>query len=152
VSKEQWTRWEPKINKTIHYFICSERFFGNSLEIFLSDFHEKEKDLKFTFNNSVFFYNTTDEGCRILRIAYFDKTYRKEFSSGGPFFKISNSEWLNWISSSSENEVDVNLLTHFVFVDDNVYLDVIASKEPEVIEIDPEDSLKTQRDIYGILS
>jgi hypothetical protein len=67
-------------------------------------------------------------------------------------FKIHNSEWLNWISNSTKIGIDINLLIHFVFVDDDGYVDVIASKEPEILEIDPEESLKNQQKrIWGIL-
>ena len=136
MSKEQWIRWNPKINLTTVYFVSNRRFFGNSLEIFLSDSYGKEEDLKFTFNNSVFFYNITDENCRILRIVYLEKNYTKEFCADWTFFKIYNSEWLNWISGLSKNEIDTSLLTHFVFVDDDIYLDVISSKEPEIATVD----------------
>jgi hypothetical protein len=148
---EEWIRWEPKIGLTTKYYVCTKKHFGNSLELFLSDSYTQEKDLKITFNNSVFFYNSTDENCHLLRIGNLINKYGRDIFGKSRFFKVYNSDWLNWISKSTENNIDFKKLTHFAFVDSDIFLDVIASEEPEVIEIDPEESLKIQQRRGGSL-
>ena len=137
--KEKWIRWKPKLNLTSFYFVCRRRFFGNSLEIFLSDPYEKEKDLKFLFDNSVLFYGVTEERCRLSTIGYLGQTYNGSLLAEWSFFKVFNSEALSYILSLSETEVDGKELTHFSIVDDDLILDVIASKEPEVSEVNLEE-------------
>jgi hypothetical protein len=77
--KEVWESWQPFEIISNDYFFSSAKYLGRSLNLFFRSRCKQKKDLKFTFNCSVFFYNITDENCQLLRIGYLNKNYKGKF-------------------------------------------------------------------------
>jgi len=72
-----------------------------------------------------------DEGVGFALFTNLSAKYGQQFYSAWPFFKVKNSDFLNWLSIRSGGVSDNYGLTHFVIKGANTILDVVASYEPE---------------------
>ncbi len=61
------------------------------------------------------------------------RRYGKKFFSEWPFFKVTNSAFIQWLSNESHELVGyTDGLTHFVFLGSNYIVDVIEGYEPKI--------------------
>ena len=130
--KEKWIKWIPIINLNKKYNIKLITDNIDSFEIVLSA--SNVKDIKVEFNNSIDAYRCTEEGLTLNLLNRLEKQYGKEFYTQWSFFKVENSEYIKWLVNDYggfDNEyAELIGLKHYVFIDDNNILDVIARYEP----------------------
>ncbi len=99
-------------------------------------FTEPNKDSKYTIK--VTFYRLVDAFRRSDKDFYFkmlhdlSSRYGGDFYGNWSFFKITNSDYLKWISEKSCTVSDYLPFQHFCIIGGNEIIDVLAQKEPEV--------------------
>ncbi len=129
---EQWIRWEPARGLSSKYSIESTIFDDNGLKIILCDELDQTKKISLVFDGIIGSYKLTDETYKIETWAFLDKQYGANFYSKWTFFKVSNSSYLRMLSEESSGIADSRNLIHFVIIEVNVVLEIVASYEPKV--------------------
>lgn len=129
----QWERWEPIKNLNDKYYIESITDTLNGLNIILFEMDDRKKKIQLLFKNGVFSYRVTDEGLRMNLIGLLDNQYGGNFYGYWTFFKVIDSPYLQWLSQESCETSDAISLKHFCLVAADSIMDIIHSKEPEVI-------------------
>ena len=130
--KENWTRWEPILGLSESHYIDSVSNDENGFMIILLDANNKSKKLFIKFENSVDCYRSTNESytgslVRDLRIKY-----GKDFYVNWTFFKVTDSEYLQWLSEKSGGLSDTRKLIHFAIFSLDELLEVVCPYEPTV--------------------
>ncbi len=133
--REQWIKWEPINNLADKYYIesVSESLEGFSLVLFQPKNEQEKVVIKFA--NSVDSFRRTTETFTYLTIDTLDDAYGSDFYGRWTFFKIKNSEYLQWLSRQSYKISEERNFTHFCFLAVDSVVDVIANYEPEVIHV-----------------
>ena len=136
--QEQLIRWNPIKEKIIkeRYYIDFLIDKAEALEIVLINCTNENKKIKIIFDGSVETYRKTDETYRLDSLHAWKKIIIKDSSSSN-FFQIINSSYLKWLSEESGGLSDYRAsseppLTHFVIMDDDCILDIVAGYEPKV--------------------
>lgn len=129
--KEQWTRWElPRVSKN---YYCQSLIDTPSDGFQISLFDDNNNKIIISFTSSVDAYRTTDENFVFNTLEYLEKKYGKEFYSTWSFFKIENSEYLEWLKKESGGTFEIYQLKHYCIWTINCRIDVISNYEPEII-------------------
>lgn len=130
--EQVWERWEPTTEMSRKYYVntISDNIIG--LTIILSDSEDEDSMVSIVFDNSVHAYRSTDEGFRQKLINDIDEKYGTEFYSEWTLFKVTNSEYLEWISDQSYGIAKSEKLMHFSIVAADSIVDIIAAYEPRI--------------------
>jgi hypothetical protein len=127
-----WERWEPVSEVSQKYYVDTIIDNIEGLKIVLSDSINEESKIVIFFNNSVHAYRSTDESYRQKMLNDIDKKYGTKFYSEWTLFKVTNSEYLKWISNQSFGIAKSENLTHFIIVAIDSIIDIIAAYEPKI--------------------
>lgn len=130
---ETWTHWKPLEHLASTYYVDSIISTGKTFKVNLYEEDDKDKKVTILFENSVFTYRYTYELFRTYLIFTLDGLYGKKFWADWRFFKVLNSEYLNWLSSQSVTNSNTLDLTHFSIITLDAVVDIIAGYEPKVI-------------------
>lgn len=130
--KEIWHRWEIGSEFSSKYYIESISDSINGFRILFSDATNESKKVEVLFEDSVHAYRSTDESFRQSTINDIDERYGTEFYQNYTFFKVTNSEYIFWISHQSYGIAEAESLYHFSFLAVDSVLDVIAAYEPKI--------------------
>ena len=137
MSNEIWTHWKPIEGLSTRYYVESIEFSDEDFKVILSEEDNQNKTVTILFENSVFTYRHTDETFRSNLIFILYETHGEDFLSKGRFFKVLNSEYLNWLSCQSVTNSNTLDLTHFSIITLDAVVDIIAGYEPKVILSNP---------------
>ncbi|MDQ0087496.1 hypothetical protein J2T12_000890 [Paenibacillus anaericanus] len=129
--EENWERWEPISDLTSKYYVESISDSVKGFSVLLSDAKDENKKIEVLFEESVHAYRSTDESFRQNTINSVDERYGTEFYVDCTFFKITNSEYIQWLSDQSYGIADSESLFHFSFLAVDSVLDIIATYEPK---------------------
>lgn len=131
--QEKWIRWEPVsgLSKKYHSKLISNSYSGGFV-INLAD--ESDKRISIKFSGSVISYRVTSESHIFNTLTFLENNYESKFYSEWTFFKIENSEYLEWMKKQLIIE-DYIPLTHLCILADDLMLDFITTYEPEVKHI-----------------
>ena len=99
--EENWQRWELGSQLSLKYYIDSISDRVDGFRILLSDANDESKKVEVLFEDSVHAYRSTDESYRQSTINNLDERYGTEFYGDYTFFKVSNSEYIHWLSLQS---------------------------------------------------
>ncbi|GMU18843.1 MAG: hypothetical protein AMXMBFR12_00350 [Candidatus Babeliales bacterium] len=132
--QETWTRWEP-ITRLSHNYYCESLIDTPDDGFQIRLFDEEGKKLLISFSESVDAYRSTDGSFSYDTIESLEKKYGKEFYSTWSFFKIENSEFLEWIKKESQGTFEIYQLQHFCFWTIDCRIDVINNYDPEIKHI-----------------
>lgn len=128
---EQWIEWKPIQGLEENYYYV-ELISNNGIGEFKMQLASDNKaKLIVLFENSVNAYKRTDESFRQSTVA--DILYNS--GAIGPFFKINNSNFVQSLLQQPGETANPAKFIHFVFVEYNSIIDVIATYEPKVILI-----------------
>jgi hypothetical protein len=123
----------------------------NKYSIYLIDDFAATKDFRFdvilylaTHNNGLIIsfiasnsYSTYFGPLRDQKVKELEQKLGSGFFDGKIFFEVINSDFLQWLSKNSSTISDFMELRHFVFVDDNMFLDIATpTEEPKVTTIE----------------
>lgn len=128
--QENWERWEPISGLSSKYYVESLSDSIEGFRILLSDAYDEYKKVEVLFEDSVHAYRSTDESFRQSVINKIDERYGTEFYSEWTFFKVTNSEYIQWLSEQSYGIAES--LTHFSILAGDSIVDVIAAYEPKI--------------------
>lgn len=130
--KESWQRWELGRELSTKFYIESISDSKNGFRILLSGADDESKKVEIVFEESVHAYRSTDESFRQSMINNIDEQYGTEFYKDYTFFKVSNSEYIHWLSLQSYGIAESEPLYHFSFLAVDSVLDVIAAYVPKL--------------------
>ncbi len=129
----KWTRWDPLDELNCEYCITSIKDDINGLEIIFTHIEEKKSDAKIIFHSgSVESYRVCDEHCRLELLRKLKEKYGGEFYAKWNYFKVVDSEYLKWLSKESDTITDYLEVQHYVLMDQDIVLDVVATVEPKI--------------------
>lgn len=129
--QEKWIRWEPIIglSKKYHSKLISN---SHSRGFVIKLANEIDKKISIKFPGSVISYRITNESYIFDTLTFLESHYDKNFYAEWTFFKIENSEYLEWIKKQSYGAYDDLKLKHLCILADDLRFDFITSYEPEV--------------------
>lgn len=130
--KEQWAKWEPIKGLSSKYYIDSISDNIKEFRVILSDTQDEKKKVHVVFENSVDAYRSTDESFRLDMLYSIDKQYGTKFYAEWTFFKVTNSQYLTWISEQSFGITNNLHFIHFSFLAVDSVLDILTTYEPKV--------------------
>ncbi len=93
---------------------------------------DPEKKVRILFKNGVDVYRNTNESFTNELIVNLGERYGRSFYADWPFFKVTNSEYLDWLSKTSSGISDTRPLKHFAILSVDSVLEIINDSEPEV--------------------
>jgi hypothetical protein len=129
--KEEWTRWEPIKGISGQFYLDSLAFSEEGLSIELSN-KLNFKKIQIKFNNPIDTYRYTDESVCFGIFGDLSKKYGNDFYSTWSFFKINNSEYLQWLSEVSGKSINSLPFIHFFIKSSDEIIDILSPHEPEV--------------------
>lgn len=142
MAAEQWHKWKPIEGLAKEYYIESIVDTIDGLKIVLFDAQDKKRKLFIIFHNSVDSYKRTDESFTGKTIYTLYQNYGKQFYKDWTFFKVENSEYLQWLSEQSDGFSTYRGLVHFVILAMDSMLDIVVDYEPEVKHSYERDAIK----------
>ena len=126
---EQWQKWIPVENLSNKYYL-KNIIDIQDFKIILSDMQNSK--IEVFFENSVFSYKRSIGSFSEELINDISEKYGTEFIKNWTFFKVSNSEYIKWLSEQSLGISIPYELKHFSFICSNCILDIASTYEPEV--------------------
>lgn len=131
--KEIWTQWKPAENLSARYHIDLILEGIEGFKLIMSDAQDDSKKLTMLFENSVFSYRNTDESFSRDIVDSLRKEYGQEFWEKWIFFKVLNSNYLNWLAEESYGFFESDEATHFSIIAMNSILDIADNSNPKII-------------------
>lgn len=132
---EQWEHWMPINNLSKKYYIDYILSDSKIFKIILTDINNVKNKVHVVFEDSIHAFKWVDEIYRFKKIEQLNKQFGTNFCEEWTFFKVTNSDYLKWISDQSYGISDDRDLIHFSFIGANSILDVIdIDPKVEIIE------------------
>lgn len=129
---EDWTRWEPAEGLSGRYYIDSFGMVGDHWDFVIMLCNEDNtQKVEIRFEGAVVSYRYTNESYCFGIFGQLSKKYGDEFYSTWSFFKIHNSDYIQWIVSKSYDSD----FTHFCIIGGDEVIDIISTYEPKVTSI-----------------
>jgi len=132
---EKWSRWTPREGLDKRYKIKSVFDGEKGLSILLSAEQNEMHGIQVLFGFSASAHRTTYETFRHALIISLNQKYGSDFYTQWTFFNIENSSYIQWLREQSEGMSDFEHYQHFAFLTADLFLDVLAMKEPEISDI-----------------
>jgi|SRR5579872_6600025 len=129
---EQWTHWKPIDGIAQIYNLESITDGIPGLFIRLYEEKTKKRGLLISFEYSAEAYRITDESFRRETLFALGQQYGIPFFSEWALFKVTNSEYVQWLSRESSGITDSWNFIHFVFLTQDSMLEVVTTYEPKV--------------------
>ncbi len=130
--EKQWHSWEPINGLKGDYYIESISNNRKGFEITLLKENDNKNKVIIIFENSVLTFRKTSESFRLDFLGRLGQEYGVNFFANHNFFKISHSAYIQQFLEESENALDIASLIHFLIMDDDTIIDIIAGYEPKV--------------------
>ena len=127
---QTWIQWKPSEDLAPKYYIDSILDDLGSFEVILSCTEDRSIKIKIHFEDA-YSYRGTNKNFRKKLINLLDEKYGPEFVKECSFFKVTNSDYLDWFREESCGWC-YDIAMHFSIVAENYVLDIIASYEPKV--------------------
>ncbi len=130
---EEWIAWDPVKLNSEYFYVSMTDVAG--LEITLSPLIESgDKVIKICFKGLVQAYRYTEELYTIKTIAFLHEKYEPIFYTRRYFFKVKNSEYIEWFFDMASGITDATdqPYQHFVIFTSDALIDVISAVEPVV--------------------
>jgi hypothetical protein len=133
---ETWSHWVPRNGLERRYNIKSILDGNKGLILLLSPECKEAHDIQITFGYSASAHRTTYETFRHALIIYLHQKYGSDFYTKWTFFKVENSLYMQWLREQSEGMSDFEHYQHFAILTPDLFVDILAMKEPEISELD----------------
>ena len=129
---EQWTQWRPIEQLAPQYYTTAIINAATGFHIRFGESNNNPRGLFITFERSIEACRVTDEGDRFVKLLYLIDTYGRDFFVKWPFFKVTNSEYLEWLSQESGGIFDQKSMEHFALITQDSIIDIATSYEPKI--------------------
>lgn len=136
--QEHWTQWKPISDRFLKwYYTESISDNENGLKIILFDAENpSDKRILIHFTKGVDAYRITNESFTNEIINFVDDKYGVDFYVDWPFFKIEDSEYLEWLNKKSSGISEPYKFTHYCIFTSDALLDILSYDEPIVTLIE----------------
>lgn len=128
---EKWIRWEPLKDLSGKYYLDSFVWPEEGLIIELSN-ENKGKKIQILFDGSIDAFRYTNESFCFKIFGDLSKQYGDDFYKNFSFFKVTNSEYLKWLSEKSLTWSNQFPFMHFCILGGDEVIDILARYEPIV--------------------
>jgi len=128
---EEWARWEPLQGLSGGFSIKELQMSHVGVRIVLFNENSGIK-IEIWFDGPTYAYRCTNESLCFGIFPALGVRYGHDFYIKWSFFKISNSEYLEWVASKTTGSIDDYPLDHFCIVGNDEIIDVLANYEPSV--------------------
>ena len=132
--EENWTRWKPDIpnlDLNGNYYIEAIDDNCNFFRVALEQ-EDTKKKIEIIFPNLILASRHVDESLRSLLFTELSEKYGDEFYAQWAFFKVENSDLLQWLVDDSGGLSKEYKPIHFVIKGVETVLDIIATYDPEL--------------------
>ena len=129
---EQWTQWRPIEQLAPKYYMTALIDDVTGFYVRLGESKNNPRGLFITFEDSIGAYRITDEGDCARKLLYLNDTYGHDFFAKWSFFKVVNSEYLEWISQEAGGIFDPKSTEHLVVITENSMIDMVSRCEPKI--------------------
>lgn len=128
----EWIRWEPIDGLSGKYSVDSLIMGNDGLIIQLSSVNKDMKKVEIQFEYAIDAYRYTNDSFCFNTCANLAEKYGREFHSNWTFFKVEDSEYLQWLSEKSSTYAGEFSFTHFCIIGSDEMIDILARYEPTV--------------------
>ena len=128
---ETWVRWELNRALMKKYYLDNVSWPDKGLLITLRA-DNNEQVIEIFFNDSIDAFRYTNESFCFKIFENLTKQYGDDFYKNWSFFKVQNSEYLQWLSNKSHGWSDSFSFTHFCILGGDEIVDIVTNYEPEV--------------------
>jgi hypothetical protein len=132
IMHEQWTQWRPIEQLAPQYYMTALIDDVTGFYIRLGESKNNPCGLFITFERSIDACRVTDEGDRFTKLLYLIDTYGRDFFVKWAFFKVTNSEYLEWLSQESGSIFDSKSMEHFALITQDSIIDIASRYEPKI--------------------
>lgn len=129
---EQWTKWKPINQLAPEYYMTALIDDTTGFYVRLGESKHNPHGIFITFQHSIGAYRITDESYRASKLLYLTNTYGHDFFASWSFFKVTNSEYLKWLSQEAGGIFDYESNMHLVLITENSILDIATTYEPKI--------------------
>lgn len=122
---EQWSRWEPQSNLATQYIL--ENFVDGldcKFEITLTEALTPHKKLLVKFEHNPYMYKNSNIEYKQKTLKTLQELLGQDFTNWA-FFKVSNSNYIEWVVRHASGIYEANKFIHFVFVTRNSMIEII---------------------------
>ena len=131
-NNQQWLHWKPigldlYGNYETNQIIDKRDFF----KLLITKVVNQEL-VEITFDKSVWAFRRTSESFRQNVFKDLSLTYGDDFYINWSFFKIENSNYLNWLKEESDGVSNHLKLVHYVIMTLDDVFDIVANYEPRI--------------------
>lgn len=134
---EQWIRWEPIQGLEGKYYL--DDFSWSKKGFIVELIHEKKDEkIQILFDNYIDAFRYTNESFYLTILDNASPKHETRFYANFSFYKITNSEYLVWLSKQSAEWSDLFNFTHFCILGGDEVIDIVTNYEPKVTIMDYE--------------
>lgn len=133
--KEQWIKWEPVGGLSARYSIKRLVDDVSVFTLYLSDIENPKKRVEVIFDSFIVSYRNTDESYCDKFAFDLRKEYGADFYVKWTFFRVLNSEYIQWVCQQAGEPYTSEDFYHFSLLTYDGQFDIVATYEPKVIVI-----------------
>lgn len=130
MTKTNWKRWYPLENISSQVNLDSLSYCDDELILNFSLIYSI-RDITVTFKDSMLSYRSADEGNFTDTYAFLNRTKEKDFYEKWSFFKLENSNYIEWFKKQANSNKQVNV-EHYLFLTEDVF-EILATSAPTVM-------------------
>jgi len=134
--QEDWIRWEPLKGITGKYDVDYISDGKDGLVIKLYSETKETKAINVVFKDYADTYRHTNESFCFKVFGDLSEKYGAGFYGQWSFFKIINSDYVQWLSNQSCTYANEFTFIHFCFIGSDSIVDILARYEPIVTFLD----------------
>ncbi len=139
---EQWTRWEPIQGLEGKYYLDSFAWLDKGFVIELID-SKQEKKIEILFYYFIDAYRYTNESFNFKVLDNASEQDDVNFYRNFSLFKVTNSDYIAWLSDRSCGWSDGMNFIHFCILGGDEYIDIVTNYEPIVTIMDYKPEIST---------
>ena len=128
---EKWSRWEPITGLTARYYVDGVVDTIDELIVRLVSDQDQSIGVEVVFD-SAWAYRLTNESFRLSLIYQLGLKYGEDFYTKWAFFKVDESDYLDWLSRESYEFSESAEMTHYCLMGLESFVDIAASEDPVV--------------------
>lgn len=128
---EKWIRWEIKEALNESYYLDDLSWPDTGFKIKFRAESDKQK-IEIFFDESIDAFRYTNESFYFKLFGDLSDKYGSGFYKDWSFFKVENSEYLEWLSTKSRGWSDEFSFTHFCILGGDEVVDIVTNYEPQI--------------------
>jgi hypothetical protein len=130
--EENWTKWEPDGIELANNYYLESFSYDDGLKIILKE-QGGGQTLQVLFDGQISAMRFADETMRLKLFDDLYNKYGKGFCRRWTFFKVEQSDCLQWLLSQSYEISDFYKIQHFVLImDEDCVMEILVSYEPKI--------------------